>query len=109
MPWTRPILQKWNSTMFQAIGAMKKHSWQSYARFYFPKLVRFTAEPLEDYIYLMIWSWKQLSHNTTVNEIPAPIVVNYTQFFYDAAFSSADLTAKTLNSIRNITEFFLNR
>lgn len=95
--------------MLQAIGAMRRHSWQSYTRFYFPKLVRFTAGPIEDYIYLMMWSWKELPHNTTVNEIPAPFVVNYTQLFYDAAFSSADLTARTLNFTRNITDFFLNR
>ncbi|XP_068740726.1 uncharacterized protein [Montipora capricornis] len=116
MPWTRPVLQKWNSTMFQLISIMRNHSWQNSTRYVFPKMVKYTVVPIESYIYMMSWLFSEIKYNSTVTDTtlqttiisPVSIGVNYTQVFYDIAIGYMNLTAKSLNFTRNVTQFLLN-
>lgn len=116
MPWTRPVLKKWNSTMLEVITLMRNHSWQNYTRHYFPRVVRYIAEPIEMNIYVMTWFLANFPSNTTVSQqlmnstltYPMYLRLNYTQCFHEWAESYVNMTACTLNATRNATEFFLN-
>ena len=117
MPWTRPVLKKWNSTMFQVINVMRNHSWQNYTRYYFPRLVNYTVIPIQNDIYVMTWFLTNFPSNTSVTEhtmkssfgCPMAMRMNYTQWFHNFTECYTKLTAKTLNFTQNITELFLNR
>ena len=117
MPWARPVLKKWNATMFQTVNVMRNHSWQNYTRHYFPVLVNYTAVPVQNYVYMMTWFLSNFQCNTTVSNetmnstasFPMYFRMNYTQWFHNFTNCYMNMTAKTLNSTRNITELFLNR
>ena len=117
MPWMRPALKRWISTMFEIVSIMRNHSWQNYTRHYFPLLVNYTTRPITMNIYLMAWFLRNFPSNTTVtNETmistltyPLFLRLNYTQFFLNVTNAYMNLTAKTLNFTRNMTELFLNR
>lgn len=117
MPWTRPVLKKWNSTMFQVINVMRNHSWQNYTRYYFPRLVNYTVIPIQNHIYVMTWFLTNFPSNTSVTEhtmkssfgCSMAMRINFTQWFHNSTYYYMNLTAKTLNFTRNITELFLNR
>ena len=116
MPWTRPALKKWNSTMFQVISVMRNNSWQNYTRYYFPRLVQTVAEPIETGIYAMTWCLSTYPANTTVTEqmmnssfaYPPVLRRNYTKDFYQLTHGYMNMTRCTLNVTRNMTELFLN-
>lgn len=116
MPWTRPVLKKWNSTMLEVVSVMRNHSWQNYTRFYFPRVVRYVAEPIETNVYAMTWFLSNYPSNTTVTEkmmnssfaYPRELQMNFTELFHQFTNSYTNLTASTLNATRNITELFLN-
>lgn len=114
MPWTRPVLKKWNSTMLEVITVMRNHSWQSYTRYYFPRVVRYTAEPIESDIYVTAWFLRHFPSNTTLNQkqmnssFTYPMRINYTQFLHLWAEGYINMTACSLNATRNATEFILN-
>lgn len=116
MPWTRPALKKWNSTMFQVISVMRNNSWQNYTRYYFPRLVRTVAEPIENTVYFMTWYLSTYQCNVTVTEqmmnssfdyAPA-LRMNTTECFYQVTHGYMNMTGSTLNVTRNVTELFLN-
>lgn len=116
MPWTRPVLKKWNSTMLQVISVMRNHSWQNYTRFYFPRVVRYIAEPIETNIFVMTWFYSNYPSNTTVTEkmmnssfaCALELRMNFTEVFHLLSMSYINLTASSLNVTRNVTELFLN-
>lgn len=102
--------------MLEVVSVMRNHSWQNYTRFYFPRVVRYVAEPIETNVYAMTWFLSNYPSNTTVTEkmmnssfaYPRELQMNFTELFHQFTNSYTNLTASTLNATRNITELFLN-
>ena len=119
MPWHRFTVPRWNSTMFKLITFLRNHTWESYTRYYLPRLVNATAGITAKLVYnsQMYYTMmgKRASNATVLNGTyqivylcPLQYRMNHTQIFYDNWYSYNNVTAPVLNVTRKWTRFFLS-